>query len=69
MWKMSSGKVTAGFLEEFEGLIAIVDDGRGNLQVLHSIDVGVGDRGLEVQTRSTRDGDRREDEGDEGSTE
>jgi len=33
---------SVGVVEKFEGLVASVDDGRCDLQVLHSIDVEVG---------------------------
>ena len=59
---------SAGIVEKFEGLVTGISDGRGDLQVLQSIDVDAGGRGLEGQAWRSRDGDRRGDEGDEGST-
>ena len=59
---------TTRIIEEFEGLVAGVDDGRGDFQVLQSIDIDVGGRDLNGQTGVGRDGDHRGDDGDEGST-
>ena len=60
---------STGIVEEFEGLVTGVDDGRGNLQVLQSIDFDTGGRSLDRQTRGGGDGDCRGDESDEGSAE
>jgi len=38
---------TPGIVEKFEGPVTGVGDGGGDLQVLQSIDVGVGGRGFE----------------------
>ena len=38
---------TTGIVEEFESLVTSVGDGRGDLQVLQTIDLGVGDRCLD----------------------
>ena len=57
---------TTGVIEEFEGLVTGVDDGRGDPQVLQSVHIGVGGRGPDGQAGGSRDGDRRGDEGDEG---
>ena len=59
---------STGVVEKFEGLVTGVGDGRGDLQVLQSIDIDVGGGGLEGQAGGSRDGDRRGDEGDERST-
>ena len=56
-------------IKEFEGLIAGVDNGRGDLQVLQSVDLDLGGRGLDSQTGSSIDGNCRSDEGDESGTE
>ena len=58
-----------GILEESECPITGVCDGSCNLQVLQSIDISVGGRGLEGQARDSGDGDCRGDEGDNVSTE
>jgi len=58
---------STGIVEKFEGLVTGIGDGRGDLQVLQSVNVDVGGRGLEGQARGSRDGDRRGDQGDEGS--
>ena len=58
-----------GIVEKLEDLVTGVGDGRGDLQVLQSIDVDVGGRGPESQARGGRDDDRRNDKGEEGSTE
>ena len=42
-------------VEESEGLIAVVGDGCGDLQVLQSIGVGIGGRGLDGQAGGSRD--------------
>jgi len=55
-------------VEEFEGLVTGVDDCRGDLQVLQSVDIGVGSRDLQGQAGGGRDGDCRSDKGDEGNT-
>jgi len=60
---------STGIVEEFEGLVTGVGDGRGDLQVLQSIDINVGSGGLEGQAGGGGDGNRRGDEGDERSTE
>ena len=60
---------STGVIEEFEGLVAGVDNGRGDLQVPQSIDFGAGGRCLDSQARGGRDGDYRGDEGDEESRE
>ena len=57
---------TTGVIEELEGLVAGVDDGRGDPQVLQSVYIGVGGRGPDGQAGGGRDGDRRGDEGNEG---
>ena len=56
-------------VEEFEGTVTGVGDGRCNLQVLQSIDVDVGGRGLEGQARDSGDRGHGGDEGDKGSAE
>ena len=56
---------STGIVEEPEGLVTGVGDDRGDLQVLQSIDVGVGGRGLERQARDSGDEDREGSEGDE----
>ena len=60
---------TTRVVEEFEGLVTGISDGRGDLQVLQTIDLDVGDRCLDGQARVSSDGDGRGDESDEGSTE
>lgn len=60
---------SAGVIEEFKGLVTAVGDGRGDLQVLQSIDLKVGGRGLDGQAGGSRDDDRGGDEGDERSAE
>jgi len=60
---------STGVFEELEGLVTGVGDGRGDLQVPQSIDLGVGGRGLDCQARAGGDNDRRGDESDEGCTE
>jgi len=59
---------TSGIVEELEGLVTGVGDGGGDLQVLQSVDIDIGGCGLEGQTGGCRDGDRRGNEGQEGST-
>ena len=59
---------STGIVEEFEGLVTGVGDGRGDLQVLQPIDIGVWGRGLEGQAGGSGDDDRRGDESDERST-
>ena len=56
---------TPGVIEEFEGLVTGVGNGRSDPQVLQSIDLGVGGPGPNGQTGGSRDGDRRGDDGDE----
>ena len=56
---------TAGVIEEFERLVAGVDDGRGDPQLLQSVYIGVGRRGPDGQAGRSRHGDRRGNEGDE----
>jgi len=58
---------STGIVEKFEGLITGIGDGRGDLQVLQSVNVDVWGRGLEGQAWGSRDGDRKGDQGDEGS--
>jgi len=58
-----------GIIEKLEGLVTGVGDGHGDLQVLQSIDIDVGGRGLESQARGSRDDDRRSDEGEKGNKE
>jgi len=58
-----------GVLEELEGLVTGVGDGRGDLQVPQSIDLVAWGRGLDGQAGGGRHDDRRGDEGNEGSTE
>ena len=57
-----------GIVEKFEGLIAGVGDGRGDLQVFYTINIGVGDRCFNGEAGGRRNDDGRGDEGDEGST-
>ena len=57
---------TTRIVEEFEGLVTGVDDGRDDPQVLQSVDIGAEGRGPDGQTGGSRDGDRRGYEGDEG---
>jgi len=54
-------------VEEFESHVTDVGDGSCDLQVLQSIDVDVGCRGLESQARGSGNRGRGGDEGDEGS--
>ena len=56
---------TTRIVEEFKGPVAGVDDGRGDFQVLQSIYIDVGGRGLDGQTGASRDGDCRGDDGDD----
>jgi hypothetical protein len=56
-------------VEELEGAVTSVGHGRGDLQVLQSIDVDVGGRGLESQAGCGRDSDHGSDEDDEGIAE
>ena len=58
-----------GIVEKFEGLVSSVGDSRCDLQVLQPINVDIGGRSLDGQAGGSRDGDRRGDEGDEGTTE
>ena len=55
--------------EEFEGLVAGVEDGHNDLQVPQSVDLDVGDRGHNAQSGSSIGGDGRSDESDESGTE
>ena len=65
---------STGVVEEFEGLSASVGDCRDNLQILQSIGIGIGGRGLDGQAGSSGDGGHSEDEdciggeGTEGGT-
>ena len=58
---------SAGIIEQLKGLVSRVDDGRGDLQVLRSVDVGVGDRCPDSDTRGVGDsgGSRDHDRGGE----
>ena len=56
---------STGIVEKFEGLVTGVEDGRGDHQVLQSVDMGGGSRGPDGQAWSSRDGHRRGDESDE----
>ena len=56
-------------VKEFEGLVAGVDDGRGDLQVVQSIDLEVFGRGVDGQAGYSRDGDSGSNESNESSTE
>lgn len=62
-------------VEELKGFATSVDDGCGDLQILHSIDVEVGDRGFDGQAGGSGDGgcsgecDDIGNKGGEGSTE
>ena len=56
---------STGIVEEFQGLVTGVGDGRGDLQVLQPVDVHGRGRGPDGQAGGSRDGDRRGDEGDE----
>ena len=58
-----------GIVEEFQGLVTGVGDGRGDLQVLQPVDIGAEGRGPDGQAGGGRDSDRRGDEGDEGRAE
>ena len=60
---------STGIVEKLEGLVAGVEDGRGDLQVLQSFDLDIWDRGLYGQARSSRDDNGRSDKGNENSTE
>ena len=63
---------TTGVVEEFEGLVTSVDDGRGDLEVLQPIDIEVGGPGPDGQARGGgygKDTGGYGDEGDERSTE
>ena len=60
---------STGIVEEFESLVTSVEDCRGDLQVLQSINVDTGGQSLDRQARCGGDSDRRGDEGDEGSAE
>ena len=55
-------------VEELEGTVTGVGDGRCNLQVVQSVDFDVGSRGPEGQARDSGCRDRGGDEGYEGST-
>ena len=56
---------STGIIEEFEGLVAGVGDGRSNLQVLQSVDINAVGRGLEGQAGGSGYEGREGDEGDE----
>ena len=57
-----------GIVDELEGLVTSVGDGRGDLQVLDAINrLGTGD--LEGEAGGRRDSDRGSRKGDEGGTE
>ena len=56
---------STGIIEKFEGLIASVEDGHRDLQVLQSIDLDVGDRGHDGQAGSGICDDGRSDENDD----
>ena len=58
-----------GIFEELDSLVAGVDDGRGDSQVLQSINLDVWDRCLDGQAGSSVDDDHRRGEEDESSTE
>jgi hypothetical protein len=60
---------STGIVEEFEGLVTCVGNCRGDLQVIQSGNLDAGGRRLDGQAGGSRDGDRRGDEGDEGSAE
>ena len=56
---------STGIIEKFEGLIASVEDGHRDLQVLQSVDLDVGDRGHDDQAGSGICDDGRSDENDD----
>ena len=58
---------STGVVEEFKCLVAGVGNGRGDLQLLQTIDIDIWDGGLDGQARGSKGSDRRGDEGDEGS--
>lgn len=60
---------STGIIEELEGLVTSVDDGRCDRQVLRSVAIEGGDRGLDGQARCREDHDRAYREDGEGSTE
>lgn len=60
---------STGIIEEFQGLGTGVGDGCGDHQVLQSIDLDAGGRGLDGQVGGSRDDEDRGDKGDEESTE
>ena len=60
---------TTWIVKEFEGLVTGVGDGRGNLQVLQTIDLGVWDRCPDGQTGDSGNGDGRGNDGEEGNME
>ena len=60
---------SAGIVDEFEDLVAGVDDGHGNLQVPQSVDLDIGGRGLDSQAGSSTGGDSRNDEDGEDGVE
>ena len=60
---------STGIVEEFEGLVAGVNNGRGDFQVFQTIDFDVRDRGLDGQAGSSTGDDGRSDEGNDSSTE
>ena len=49
-------------IKKFEGLIASVEDGHRDLQVLQSVDLGIGNRGHDGQAGSSICDDGRSDE-------
>lgn len=51
-------------VEEFDGLITGIDDGRGDLQVRQSVDIDVGYQGRDRQAGGSGDSGRRDNEGD-----
>ena len=59
----------AGIVEEFKNLVAGVEDGHCDLQVLKSINLDIGGRGLDSQAGSSTGGDGRNDEDSEEGTE
>ena len=59
------GQNPTGIVEEFQGLVTGVGDGRGDLQVLQSVDIRAEGPGPDSQAGGGRDGDRGGDEGEE----
>ena len=60
---------SAGVVKQFEGLVAGVGDGRGDLQVFQSVDLDFEGRGFDRQGGSSRDGGSKDDSCNEGGTE